>query len=116
MALRLSTLPAAVVSRYLPGAGDVSRSRMVSHAIECSRLSPHISLDGCKPPQNAGRSGLPKMAQPLLSISCTQRTPAGLPFGIPGIGEVMEGAVQQAPQPGRQLSAGSAVVMMEVAG
>ena len=27
------------------------------------------------------------------------RSPAGLPFGIPGIGDVMEGAVQQAPQP-----------------
>lgn len=31
-----------------------------------------------------------------------QRTPAGLPFGMPGIGELIEGAVQQAPQPGRQ--------------
>jgi hypothetical protein len=26
-----------------------------------------------------------------------QRTPAGLPSGIPGIGDVMEGAIQQAP-------------------
>jgi hypothetical protein len=31
-----------------------------------------------------------------------QRTPAGLPFGMPGIGDEIEGAVQQAPQPGRQ--------------
>jgi hypothetical protein len=31
-----------------------------------------------------------------------QRTPAGLPWGMPGMGELMEGAVQQAPQPGRQ--------------
>jgi hypothetical protein len=27
------------------------------------------------------------------------RVPAGLPSGIPGIGEVIEGAIQQAPQP-----------------
>jgi hypothetical protein len=27
-----------------------------------------------------------------------QRTPAGLPSGIPGMGVVMDGAVQQAPQ------------------
>ena len=31
-----------------------------------------------------------------------QRTPAGLPFGMPGIGEEMEGAMQQAPQLGLQ--------------
>ena len=29
-------------------------------------------------------------------------TPAGFPSGIPGIGVVIEGAVQQAPQCGRQ--------------
>jgi hypothetical protein len=31
-----------------------------------------------------------------------QRTPAGLPFGMPGIGEEIDGAMQQAPHPGRQ--------------
>ena len=31
-----------------------------------------------------------------------QRTPAGLPSGIPGIGLEMEGAMQHAPQWGRQ--------------
>lgn len=35
--------------------------------------------------------------------------PAGLPPGIPGIGLVMDGAIQQAPQPGRQPSFGSSV-------
>jgi len=29
--------------------------------------------------------------------------PAGLPSGIPGIGEVMDGYMQQAPQFGRQV-------------
>jgi len=42
------------------------------------------------------------MAQRLLVVSWTQRTPAGLPSGMPGKGEVMEGAVQQAPQLARQ--------------
>ena len=32
-----------------------------------------------------------------------QRTPAGLPCGIPGIGDDMLGAMQQAAHPGRQL-------------
>ena len=31
-----------------------------------------------------------------------QRTPAGLPEGMPGIGDEIEGAMQHAPQPGRQ--------------
>ena len=52
--------------------------------------------------QTAGRSARPKIAQALLCVSWMQRTPAGLPFGMPGIGEEIEGAMQQAPQPGRQ--------------
>jgi hypothetical protein len=28
-------------------------------------------------------------------------TPAGLPYGIPGIGDDIDAAMQQAPQPGR---------------
>ena len=31
-----------------------------------------------------------------------QRTPAGLPSGMPVMGELIDGAMQQAPQPGRQ--------------
>jgi hypothetical protein len=33
-----------------------------------------------------------------------QRTPAGFPFGMPGIGDEIEGAMQQAPQPVRQIT------------
>jgi hypothetical protein len=36
-----------------------------------------------------------------------QRTPAGLPSGMPGIGEEIDGAMQQAPQPGRQFISNS---------
>lgn len=67
-----------------------------------ARDSPHISGDGGRLPHTRGRPGWPKMRQPLCSSSWTQRTPAGLPFGMPGIGELIDGAVQQAPQPGRQ--------------
>ena len=81
----------------------VKRSSSLRKNIACPADPPHISLDGCRPPQTFGRSGCPKILQPLCSSSCTQRTPAGLPFGMPGIGELIEGAMQQAPQPGRQL-------------
>jgi hypothetical protein len=42
------------------------------------------------------------MAQRKSAKSCTQRTPAGLPNGMPGIGDDIEGAIQQAPHPARQ--------------
>ena len=80
----------------------VSFSSRSSQAIACSRLEPHISTDGLRLAHTAGLAGWPKMRQPLASSSCMQRTPAGLPPGMPGMAEVMEGAVQQAPQPGRQ--------------
>src|SRR5690606_21465233 len=67
-----------------------------------SRSLPHTSTSALKPPQTAGRSGLPNSAQRLSRDRCRQRSPAGLPLGIPGIGELMEGAIQQAPQPSRQ--------------
>lgn len=73
----------------------------------CSRVSPHISGFACRPEQTAGRSGLPKMRQRLASSSCRQRTPAGLPCGMPGMGEDIDGAIQQAAQPGRQSMATS---------
>lgn len=62
---------------------------------------PHISSEGRKRRQTGGRSGLSKSWQRLSSVSCMQRTPAGLPCGIPGIGDEIEGAIQHAPQPTR---------------
>jgi hypothetical protein len=52
--------------------------------------------------QTAGRSGRPKRRQRFSAVSCAQRAPAGLPWGMPGIAEEIDGAMQQAPQPGRQ--------------
>jgi hypothetical protein len=45
------------------------------------------------------------MAQLKSGASCAQGVPAGLPPGMPGIGDVIDGAIQQAPQPGRQAGA-----------
>ena len=66
-----------------------------------------MSGSGCRLPQTAGRSGLPKIRQRLASSNCAQRTPAGLPLGMPGIGLEMEGAMQHAPQWGRQSMTGA---------
>jgi hypothetical protein len=57
--------------------------------------------------QVCGRWSRPKIRQRLSSESWTQRTPAGLPFGIPGIGDEIEMAMQQAPQPTRHCMVGS---------
>ncbi|CAZ88257.1 conserved hypothetical protein [Thiomonas arsenitoxydans] len=48
------------------------------------------------------------MAQRRSAVSCTQGAPAGLPCGIPGIGLLIDGAMQQAAQRGRQAWPGSA--------
>jgi hypothetical protein len=82
--------------------GCVACSNRVNHSMASSRDAPHISAEGCSPPQKAGRCGWPNTLQRNSSSSCTHGTPAGLPFGMPGKGEVMEGAMQQAAQWGRQ--------------
>ncbi|MBB5392512.1 hypothetical protein FB599_2296 [Herbaspirillum sp. SJZ130] len=87
-------------------AGAVAASNAPSQNMAAARLSPHISADGCRPPQKAGRSGRPKTLQRIASSNCTHGTPAGLPLGMPGKGLVMEGAVQQAPHWGRQFMDG----------
>jgi oxygen-independent coproporphyrinogen-3 oxidase len=61
-----------------------------------------MSADGASEVHTAGRRGLPKSAQSSWGVSCTQRTPAGLPSGIPGIGVDIDGAVQHAAQRERQ--------------
>jgi hypothetical protein len=82
--------------------GAVARSSSSSQRIACGRLAPHISSEGCRPEQQAGRSGCPKMRQRMSASSCMHGTPAALPFGIPGMALEIEGAMQQAPQWSRQ--------------
>jgi hypothetical protein len=86
----------------IPKTGFVACSSRVSQASASSRDSPHISAEGCSPPQKAGRSGWPNALQRNSSSSWMHGIPAGLPLGMPGRGEVMEGAMQQAAQWGRQ--------------
>ncbi|PRD70307.1 hypothetical protein C6P61_01135 [Malikia spinosa] len=70
----------------------------------CSRVSPHISWLGGSEPQTAGRSGWPNRRQRSSASRWGQGRPAGLPLGSPGMGLLIEGAMQQAAQPGRQES------------
>lgn len=65
------------------------------------RLWPHICSEGRRLLHTGGRSGRPKILHLSSESSCTQGTPAGFPSGIPGMGDEIEGAVQQAAQRGR---------------
>ena len=94
----------------MPDPGWVCASNCVSQCIAWTRSGPHIAVDGCNDPHTAGRRGSPNKRQRKSSSNCTQGTPAGLPSGMPGIGLEIDGAMQQAPQPGRQ-ARGAAVVI-----
>ena len=82
----------------------MSTSSLVNQNIAAAGVSPHIVSDGCSDPHTAGRPGWPNKRQRSCSSSCTQGTPAGLPWGMPGIGVLIDGAMQQAAQPGRQVA------------
>jgi hypothetical protein len=83
-------------------------SSCLSQSMAWPLSSPHMSTEGRSEAQTAGRSGRPKSLHRNASSSCGQGTPAGLPRGAPlvpkttGIELEIEGAMQQAPQPGRQ--------------
>jgi len=47
-------------------------------------------MSGLNPKQTSGRDGSLKIAQLKSSNNCTHLTPAGLPAGIPGIGELID--------------------------
>ncbi|AEF55033.1 hypothetical protein Mar181_1995 [Marinomonas posidonica IVIA-Po-181] len=66
-----------------------------------SLVLPQMSSSGINVAQTFGLAGSLKMAQRKSSRSWTQVSPAALPFGIPGMAELIDGAVQQAPQPDR---------------
>lgn len=63
-----------------------------------SRFVWHISSEARRLLHTLGRWIDPKMLHKLSSDNCTHLTFAGLPFGIPGIGLDIEGAMQHAPQ------------------
>lgn len=76
-------------------------SSALNQASACARLLPHISAEGNSDEHTAGRDAWPKSLQRWWASSCGQGTPAGLtPAPVParpGIGELIDGAVQQAP-------------------
>jgi hypothetical protein len=80
----------------------VARSSRASIVYASRGVVPHISADARRLAQTAGRAGSRKIAQRESAVRWMQRTPAGFPSGIPGIGDEIDGAMQHAPQPERQ--------------
>lgn len=70
-------------------------------AMASALLVPQNASSAWKPPHTAGRSGEPNRSQRLVLSRWAQRTPEGLPWGMRGSGDEIDGAMQQAPQPGR---------------
>jgi len=106
--LRTSTAPPW--PRCSRGYGSVSGANTPNHRKACSRLSPHMSGAGFNDEHTSGRSGCPKIKLRSSTDNCTHRTAAVLlvPFiiGMPGIGDDIDGAMQHAPQPGREFIRG----------
>ena len=59
---------------------------------------PQMAGSALNPQQTSGLSGLLKMAHSISLVRCRHDTPAGLPSGMPGMEEDMEGTMQHAPQ------------------
>ncbi len=95
--------------------GRVACSSAFNPARASSREPRHMSSEGRKLTQNAGRSGRPKIPQRRSGKSWTHGIPAGLPPLMPGIGVVMLGAIQHAPQPERQSMPGASSSVVAVA-
>lgn len=63
-----------------------------------SLLLPQTNFSALKSLQTFGLSGKSKISHCSWSFKWMQGTNAGFPSGIPGIGDEMEGMMQQAPQ------------------
>ena len=55
-----------------------------------SFVLPQNKMSALNPSQTSGREGSLKIAHRKSSVRCKHFNPAGLPFGIPGIGELIE--------------------------
>lgn len=82
--------------------GLVAASRCCKKKSAWVRSLPHISVLGASETQTAGRSGSPNSWQAKAVSKWGHGMPAGLPLGRPGSGLLMDGAMQQAAQLGRQ--------------
>ena len=83
------------------GLGKVAASSSARYCSASAADAPHIDSCGRKLTQTAGRSGRPNKAHCRSGMSWMHGIPAGLPNGMPGMGEEMEGAMQHAPHPER---------------
>jgi len=66
----------------------------ISHSMvfcASSAVFPQINNSGLNPLHTAGRKGSSKIAHFKSSVNWIHLIPAGLPAGIPGIGELIEG-------------------------
>ena len=79
--------------------GAVYSSRCSRYVYASSKVCPHISMVGLRFEQTTGFSCLLCIRHRLSIVKCIHRIPAGFPFGIPEIGDEIESAIQQAPQP-----------------
>ena len=77
----------------------VATSRKVKKEIASIDDSLHISFEGLNFIQISGLFEFPNSWHRLSEVNWIHLTPAGLPFGIPGIEDDIEGAIQHAPQP-----------------
>jgi len=76
-------------------------SNAIKRMASC-RLLPHTIGSGLNWAQTCGRRTSPHNSHRASTIKCRHATPAGLPLGIFGNGVDIDGAMQHAPQPGRQ--------------
>src|SRR5690606_36910769 len=94
-----------VVMREPPQAVDCSSQP--SKRMACSVVSPQNASSAWNAAQTLGRSGFPNSAHRPVSLRWMHRSPARLPWGMPGMIELMEGAMQHAPQPARHFMRGT---------
>ncbi len=83
------------ICAYLRGRPSSQRKFFSASSFEL----PQIIASGLNPLHTAGLEGLPNNAHFRSAVRCKQGTIAGLPSGIPGMAELMEGKIQQAAQP-----------------
>lgn len=91
------------LSTILANVYNVSSSSFDNKYKALYLLSAQISTFAENFSQTSGLREEAKIRHRLSWLNCTQRTPAGFPSGIPGMAEEIDGAMQQAPQPGRQV-------------
>ena len=91
---------------------STSISAINTSASSCE--APQTSIDGKNCRHTGGYSAVPQMRQRRsVGLRFTQTVLAGLPSGIPGIGEEIEAAIQQAPHSDLQSTDDSPLLLFD---